>query len=313
MGCLWSRHCGRIRSYRKASGDMRNHSTIDLVMPRLSPAELQIDTINRKAWRAGGTLRHFARLRGYTDPGERAAIDRIAEEMADRPILDLGVGAGRTVPILRTISDDYVGIDYTPEMVALCRRKYPHAKISVGDARDLSRFERGTFALVCFSFNGIDAVNREDRKAVLREVHRVLQPGGVFLFSTHNRHGPGHGEHPGLDLSWSTNPLGIAKRAALSVVGLPRALFNHARFRRLNDPREDSSIMNAAAHGFGILVHYTTLEAEIRELAAAGFDANAEMYCRSGELISTQETLRGPGAWWFHMLARKPKRKILQA
>ena len=49
------------------------------------------------------------------------------------------------------------------------------------DARNLSRFGDGKFALVLFSFNGIDGVGRADRYRILREFHRVVRPGGWLL------------------------------------------------------------------------------------------------------------------------------------
>jgi len=117
-----------------------------------------MDEINRAAWQTRASVRSFARLEGFTDDGERAALASIAHEVHDEPILDLGVGAGRTVPILRSLSDDYTAIDYTPELVMACRHKHPNARILHGDARDLSCFPAETFKLVVFSFNGIDAV-----------------------------------------------------------------------------------------------------------------------------------------------------------
>src|SRR4029077_6207672 len=126
---------------------------------------------------------------GWTDPGEQAALQSVRADASNQPILDLGVGPGRTVSLLREISTDYVGLDYTSELVLACRQRYPEVRILHGDARDLSQFSDGSFQLVVFSFNGIDAVNAEDRLTILREARRVLRPGGALLFSTHNRNG----------------------------------------------------------------------------------------------------------------------------
>ena len=43
-----------------------------------------------------------------------------------------------------------------------------------------------------FSCNGIGMVAHQDRLSIMREVHRLLKPGGVFLFSTHNQNCPDH-------------------------------------------------------------------------------------------------------------------------
>jgi SAM-dependent methyltransferase len=179
---------GALRLAHRAARGLHQAPAMDAEGPLL------MDEINRRTWRDASTVRWFRRLEGWTDRGERAALELAAVEAKDQPILDLGVGGGRTVPLLRAVSRDYVALDYTPELVAACRQKYPDADVRHGDARDLSRFADGSFRLVVFSFNGIDSVNADDRMTILREVHRVLCPGGLFLFSAHNREGPGHGE-----------------------------------------------------------------------------------------------------------------------
>ena len=149
-----------------------------------------LDGINRRTWQSPATIRAYERLEGWTDPGEKAAVEYVAPEVRSRPILDIGVGAGRTTALLQTISQQYTGIDYTQEMVEVCRARHPGARILHMDARDLSSFADEQFALVVFSFNGIDAVNLDDRRKILREVHRVLQPGGLFIVSARQPIGP---------------------------------------------------------------------------------------------------------------------------
>jgi SAM-dependent methyltransferase len=153
------------------------------------------DEINRKAWRSGGARRLFGALAGYTDPGEAGALAYIADEVRGQPLLDVGVGGGRTVPLLRRLSDDYTAVDYTAELVDICRHNHPGVRVLHADARDLSAFEDDSFALVMFSWNGIDAVDPVGRQAILREFARVLRPGGILLFSSHNMLGPGYREN----------------------------------------------------------------------------------------------------------------------
>ena len=72
-----------------------------------------------------------------TDAGERVAIAAIREEVRGKPILDLGVGTGRTIPLFAPLTHDYRGIDYLQAMVDECRARYPAARVDLGDARDL--------------------------------------------------------------------------------------------------------------------------------------------------------------------------------
>lgn len=264
---------------------------------------LDLDAVNRGTWKLPGTVRLYRRLEGWTDPGEQAAVEYVAAEARGRAIIDIGVGAGRTTPLLRAISTDYVGIDYTPEMVRACRERYPDARIENMDARDLGVFEDNRFALAVFSFNGIDAVRYQERHQVLREVHRVLQPGGLILVSAHNRDGPGFGERPGLKLDFTWNPLKLGWRVLKLSRSLPHSWRNARRLRALNETHEDWSVRNCGAHDFGIVIVYTTLAEQKRELQAAGFQVERVFDNVTGELVTDSTDTRG--VWWFHYVARK--------
>jgi len=263
--------------------------------------DLRPDALNRAAWSVDATVRAFGESEGWTDLGESFAMFRVAPEMAGKPILDIGVGAGRTTPLLRNISDDYVAIDFTPAMVDICRSRYPDVRVEFGDARDLANFSNASFSLVNFSFCGIDAVNHSDRQLILKEVHRVLKPGGIFLFSTHNQLGPGHGEKP-----WTVRLSDVKHPDRLRdlVTSARQNVENYRRGRRLHEDHGDWSMMTAMAHNFGIVIHYSTIDRQLVELADHGFEANPEVYENAtGRLVAPGDDTRG--AWWFHLIARK--------
>jgi SAM-dependent methyltransferase len=102
-------------------------------------------------------------------------------------ILDLGVGGGRTAPYLSGLTSRYIGLDYAEDMIKVCRTKFPGLQFAVADASDLSSFGHGSFDAVVFSFNGVDYLAPDQKRhQCLQECFRVLKPGGVFIFSTHN-------------------------------------------------------------------------------------------------------------------------------
>jgi SAM-dependent methyltransferase len=121
----------------------------------------------------------------YLTPCERLLFDEYLS--LGMTILDLGVGGGRTTPYLSSIATRYVGADYAAEMIAACRSKFPGLEFENVGAADLSIFAASSFDAVVMAFNGIDSViPDESRYRALREIHRVLKPKGVLIFSSHN-------------------------------------------------------------------------------------------------------------------------------
>jgi|ERR1044071_4581535 ubiquinone/menaquinone biosynthesis C-methylase UbiE len=102
-------------------------------------------------------------------------------------ILDIGVGGGRTSQYLARNASKYVGIDYSSEMVRLCRNRYPQWEYFEDSATDLSRFPSGSFDAVVMSYNMIDdLIPDKSRQECLEECYRVLRKEGVLIFSAHN-------------------------------------------------------------------------------------------------------------------------------
>lgn len=235
----------------------------------------KVDAINMETMRVSVSAYRVGESNGNGNglfPAEAAALAAIGEAARDKAILDLGVGAGRTVPALRAISGEYTGLDYTPGMVAECRAKFPGDRFVEGDARDLSRFPDGSFFMVFFSCAGISMVDHEGRLAVLREVRRVLAPGGCFIFSTGNRDRAGHGNgyrFPVLRLS--RNPLVSAKRVAGYLRDLKAGLSNRRKLRPLETHCEEYCIVNDSYHNYATLIYYITESRQRVQLADAGF------------------------------------------
>src|SRR5262249_50258420 len=120
------------------------------------------------------------------DPVESLLLARFRDELQDQPLLDVGIGGGRTTPYLLQISKSYIGVDFSAGMVGSAREKFPEANLQVCDASDLSRFGNGQFAAVFFLGAGLDDVPVAGRPRVLKEVNRVLRSRGAFLLAAHN-------------------------------------------------------------------------------------------------------------------------------
>lgn len=116
---------------------------------------------------------------------EREAISRYFTD-GDARILDVGCGTGRTTYPLHEWGFDVVGIDISGRMIERARSLFPDVRFRVDDVTDLE-FEDDAFDYALFAHNGIDYVHPvSERRRAFEELARVIEPGGVLVFSTHN-------------------------------------------------------------------------------------------------------------------------------
>ena len=244
---------------------------------------LDLDAVNRRTMASSEAVTKYT-VSTTLEPAEAAGLAAIASEARGRPILDLGVGAGRTVVALRAVSEDYLGIDYTPAMIDVCRRAYPGVRFEVGDARNLTSVKTGSMFLVVFSCNGLGMVNHADRQAVLREVRRVLVPGGAFLFSTHNL--ASDEARAGFRLPEEQlavlNPVRFARRLVRFGRRTVVRLMNRRRLAKLAERGDGYAIINDVCHDYGTMLYYVDLREQRRQLRAAGFTDQLQAWDLAG-------------------------------
>jgi SAM-dependent methyltransferase len=101
---------------------------------------------------------------------------------AGKDVLDLGCGVGYGTSLLAERAARAIGIDLDGDAIAYAARRYaaPNVEFRQGDALALA-LEDASVDVIC-SFETIEHVT--DRDAYLREVRRVLRPGGAFVVST---------------------------------------------------------------------------------------------------------------------------------
>ncbi len=256
---------------------------------------------NRATWSRASSRRWLDVAE--SDRGEHVALDRVRDEVRGKPILDLGVGTGRTIPLLASLTHDYRAFDYLAPMVEVCRARHPNARVEIGDARDLVDCPSRHFGLVFFSFNGIDAVTHDDRRRVLGEMRRVLRDDGVVIFSTLNLEGPAFRERP-----WrpSTGPSRSAlrriARKARVWASVPFDVVRFARLRLRAERGEGWAVAPLSAHHYGVLAHFTTFERQLQELREAGLNRDVVVIeSERGEIVTSQNDTSASS--WFHFIA----------
>jgi len=110
-----------------------------------------------------------------------ALVRRYAPKGGGR-LLELGCGLGHLIGLLQ---DDFhcVGIDLAEYSIEQTHINAPRAEAYVQSADDLSNFKDEEFAVVV----GLHLVEHlPDPQGTIRQVNRILKPGGLFLFATPN-------------------------------------------------------------------------------------------------------------------------------
>jgi ubiquinone/menaquinone biosynthesis C-methylase UbiE len=101
-------------------------------------------------------------------------------------VADLGCGSGVFSGILRQHGCRCTGLDISPKLIELARRKYPDIEFLEGDVEHLP-FADASFDGVLLG--GI-VHHLPDPSRCAQEVHRVLRPGGRFVAFDPNRMNP---------------------------------------------------------------------------------------------------------------------------
>jgi SAM-dependent methyltransferase len=121
---------------------------------------------------------------------DRELLDRFAQRCQGRGrVCDLGCGPGHVARYLHGRGVETFGIDLSPETVRLARGLNPDIQFETGDMRALD-LAAGSLAGIV-AFYALIHIERDEVPGVLREMARVLQPGGLLLLAVHG----GAGEH----------------------------------------------------------------------------------------------------------------------
>jgi SAM-dependent methyltransferase len=112
-------------------------------------------------------------------------------ERTGGPILEAMCGTGRVLLPLAEAGYEVVGLDISRSMVELARAKAQaagldgHARVEIGDIRDIRLPER--FALAIVAMNSFMHLSTgEAQRDALRTLHEHLRPGGLLLLDLFN-------------------------------------------------------------------------------------------------------------------------------
>lgn len=113
---------------------------------------------------------------GQTRVWRKAVLKAVAPKKGER-ILDLAAGTGTSTQPFYEAGADAVACDFSPGMIEVGKKRYPHLTFVQGDALNLP-FKDNEFDAVTMSF-GLRNVN--DTVKALKELRRVTKPGGRMV------------------------------------------------------------------------------------------------------------------------------------
>ena len=117
----------------------------------------------------------------YVDTTEKELIFSLLKTKRGMA-LDLGCGTGNYIFELKKRNFKIVGMDISKEMLKIALKKFPEVPLIRADAYKIP-FKSNVFDLV-LSITVFEFIKKPEE--VLKEIYRILKPGGEFIIGTMN-------------------------------------------------------------------------------------------------------------------------------
>jgi ubiquinone/menaquinone biosynthesis C-methylase UbiE len=121
----------------------------------------------------------------YDEPGnelleaEEPVVREILDTLPVGVALDAACGTGRHAAHLASLGHEVIGVDASPEMLAVARAKIPEGEFHEGELTDLPLADDSVDLVVC----AIALAHVPELAPAFAELARVLRPGGHLVLS----------------------------------------------------------------------------------------------------------------------------------
>ncbi|MBX2964248.1 MAG: class I SAM-dependent methyltransferase [Cyclobacteriaceae bacterium] len=127
-------------------------------------------------------------------------------------VLEIGCGEGRGIALLKPNTTGFTAVDKIDDALKALRQKFPDARFMAMNLPPLHGLQDNAYDCV-ISFQVIEHI--QDDRFFLKEINRVLKPGGIALITTPNK-----------KLSLSRNPWHIREYFAEELQRLAAEIFD---------------------------------------------------------------------------------------
>lgn len=141
----------------------------------------------------------------------------LAQPYINGNVLEIGCGEGRGLDLLAPASDQYTALDKIQEIIDRLQLAHPSIHFIQGSIPPMSMLEDDQYDVV-ISFQVIEHI--KDDKAYLKEIHRVLKPGGRAIITT-----------PNIKKTLSRNPWHMREYTAEQLTTLAKSIFQKVEMK----------------------------------------------------------------------------------
>lgn len=127
-------------------------------------------------------------------------------------VLELGCGSGRGLELVLAAATKYLALDKNSDLISQHQVQYPEHQFQVQHMPPLEGLAENTFDFV-ISFQVIEHI--EDDDLFVKEIYRVLKPGGQAIITT-----------PNIKLSLTRNPWHVREYTAQELETLMKKYFS---------------------------------------------------------------------------------------
>lgn len=146
------------------------------------------------------------------------------ENLINGNVLEVGCGEGRGIELIMRRAESYTAIDKIGEVISKLQIKYPKGSFSSVSIPPFEGIQSNSFDTVV-SFQVIEHI--QDDEFFLKEIERVLKPGGKAYLTTPNRL-----------MTLSRNPWHIREYTAEELLSLAEGIFEKATMKGIGGDKK---------------------------------------------------------------------------